>query len=101
MMQSKSSALHAIPHTMHVSLRALLTAGIALALLTGADVAQAKGTKGDEPRIGKTPARNKSVSKVTHQRNSSEETAAERDRRMFRECRGLHNAGACRGYTQR
>ena len=30
----------------------------------------------------------------------SEESPAERDRRMYRECKGLHNAGACRGYTR-
>lgn len=34
-------------------------------------------------------------------RSPSEETKAERDRRLYRECKGLPNAGACRGYTQR
>lgn len=34
-------------------------------------------------------------------RSASEETKAERDRRLYRECKGLPNAGACRGYTQR
>lgn len=38
--------------------------------------------------------------KIKQQRSSAEESTAERDRRMFRECRGLPNAGACRGYTQ-
>ena len=42
----------------------------------------------------------KSVTKVTHHRSTSEETRSERDRRLYRECKGLHNAGACRGYTR-
>ena len=29
----------------------------------------------------------------------SEESSAERDRRLFRECKGRVNAGACAGYT--
>lgn len=32
-------------------------------------------------------------------RSSSEESRAERDRRLQRECRGLPNAGACLGYA--
>jgi hypothetical protein len=39
--------------------------------------------------------------RVTHQRSPSEETTAERDRRLYRECRGMPNAGACLGYTGR
>ena len=34
------------------------------------------------------------------QRSSSEETPAERDRRLSRECRGRPNAGACLGYAR-
>jgi hypothetical protein len=34
------------------------------------------------------------------QRTSSDESSAERDRRLARECRGLPNAGACLGYTR-
>lgn len=37
--------------------------------------------------------------KVKRQRSSSAETPAERDRRLLRECKGLPNAGACRGYV--
>lgn len=44
--------------------------------------------------------KNKGAKKVTYQRSSSEESSAEHDRRMARECKGLHNAGACRGYTR-
>ena len=34
------------------------------------------------------------------QRSGSEETPEQRDRRLYRECQGRHNAGACAGYTQ-
>jgi len=39
--------------------------------------------------------------RIKNSRNDSGETTAERDRRLYRECKGLPNAGACRGYTQR
>jgi hypothetical protein len=42
----------------------------------------------------------KGVSKVTYQRSPSEETPAQRDKRLKRECKGMHNAGACLGYTR-
>lgn len=38
--------------------------------------------------------------KVKSQRSPSEESAAERDRRLYRECQGLPNAGACLGYAK-
>ncbi|MBN9368693.1 MAG: hypothetical protein J0H59_16915 [Comamonadaceae bacterium] len=55
-----------------------------------------------------TLAKKKSGSKASHksghassavQRSSSEETRAERERRLLRECRGRPNAGACLGYA--
>ncbi|WP_417282863.1 hypothetical protein [Comamonas sp.] len=39
--------------------------------------------------------------KIQNVRSSSEETPAERDRRLYRECQGRPNAGACAGYTQK
>nr|WP_284414521.1 hypothetical protein [Acidovorax sp. SUPP3334] len=39
--------------------------------------------------------------KSTTQKSTSEESKAERDRRMYRECKGRPNAGACLGYTSR
>ena len=39
--------------------------------------------------------------KTTYRPSPSEESRAERERRLFRECRGMPNAGACRGFTQR
>lgn len=39
--------------------------------------------------------------KIQNIRSSSEESSAERDRRLYRECQGRPNSGACAGYTQR
>lgn len=78
---------------------ALLTIGLALCLLATAGDADAK-----QPQRSKTgtseSAKKKGVTKVTYQRSSSEESRSERDRRMYRECKGMHNAGACLGYTR-
>jgi hypothetical protein len=41
----------------------------------------------------------KPVGKTTFPRGS-EETTAERDRRLYRECQGRPNAGACAGYAR-
>jgi len=38
--------------------------------------------------------------RVRDSQNHSGETPAQRDRRLLRECRGLPNAGACRGYAR-
>lgn len=37
--------------------------------------------------------------KRSRSRSGSEESTAERDRRLSRECKGLPNAGACLGYA--
>ena len=79
---------------------ALLAASIALGLIAAPSAALAKRTS-DKPATANAPAKKKGVNKVTYQRSSSEETTAERDRRMYRECKGMHNAGACRGYTRK
>ena len=76
-----------------------LAASIALGLIAAPSAALAKRTS-DKPATTNAPAKKKGVNKVTYQRSSSEETTAERDRRMYRECKGMHNAGACRGYTR-
>ena len=78
----------------------LSTVVFALFLLTSSEVTLAKGTSDSKTASASNPAKKKGVSKVTYQRSTSEETRAERDRRMYRECKGLHNAGACRGYTR-
>jgi hypothetical protein len=79
---------------------ALLAAGVALSLASNPGAALAKRPASDKSTVAEKPVKKKTVSKVTYQRSSSEETAAERDRRMYRECKGMHNAGACRGYTR-
>lgn len=75
---------------------------LAAGTLSGVAPASAK-TKSARPKPADSApaAKRKGVSKVTYQRSSSEETSAEHDRRMYRECKGLHNAGACRGYTRK
>ena len=49
-------------------------------------------TQTEKPRKG--------VSKITYHLSPSEETPAQRDKRLKRECKGMHNAGACLGYTR-
>lgn len=85
-------------------LKIFAASALALCLLTGADSVFAAGTKNDNTKrataTSQSDVRKKTVNKVTYQRSSSEETPAQRDRRMYRECKGMHNAGACRGYTR-
>lgn len=78
----------------------LLGLSLALCLLAGPGNADATQAKRSKANTGES-AKKKGVSKVTYQRSTSEESPAERDRRMYRECKGLHNAGACRGYTRK
>ncbi|MDR2299545.1 MAG: hypothetical protein LBE30_14540 [Comamonas sp.] len=39
--------------------------------------------------------------RIQNIRSSSEETTAERERRLYRECQGRPNSGACSGYAQK
>lgn len=80
---------------------ALLCACMACGLMTVPDSAHAarKNTGSANPTSG--PAAKKGSTKIKHQRTPSEESTAERDRRMYRECWGRPNAGACLGYTRR
>jgi hypothetical protein len=79
----------------------LITCALALGLALAASPADAwakrksgtyHSTQIDKPRKG--------VRKVTYQRSTSEETPAQRDQRLRRECKGMNNAGACLGYTR-
>ena len=54
-----------------------------------------------DPAAGNERVVKKNATKVTHQRSPSEESRSERDRRMYRECQGRPNAGACLGYTRK
>lgn len=49
---------------------------------------------------GEAPAR-KPVGKVTFHKAPSEESAAAREKRLKRECKGRPNAGACLGHASR
>ena len=79
---------------------ALLCACMAAALITAPDSAHAARKKKTDAATSQ-PAKKSGAVKVKHQRSPSEESTAERDRRLYRECRGRPNAGACLGYTQR
>ena len=78
----------------------LLGLSLALCLLAGPGNADATQAKRSKANTGES-AKKKGVTKVTYQRSTSEETPAQRDKRMYRECKGMHNAGACRGYTRK
>lgn len=71
----------------------------ALCLPTSAMGADASSRS--SPKTMKEPAKKKGGLKITHQRSASEETAAARDRRLTRECKGAPNAGACLGYARK
>jgi len=84
------------------SLALLAYAALALCLTAMPHAAQARSKAKSDGNTGTSqPAAKKGDVKIKHQRSSSEETRAERDRRLYRECKGLPNAGACAGYTQR
>ena len=76
-----------------------LAAASAMALPTaalGADTASKSARQ-----AATQPTKKKGGLKIKHQRSPSEETSAERDRRLTRECKGAPNAGACLGYTRK
>ena len=81
--------------------RTLLCACMALGLMALSVGAQAAPQKNAAEKVASEPAKKKGSVKVKHQRSPSEESTAERDRRLYRECKGLPNAGACLGYTRR
>ncbi len=80
---------------------AILSACMAVGLLATPEGAYAARQKKTTDAATHQPAKKHRAVKVKHQRTSSEESTAERDRRLYRECKGLPNAGACLGYTQR
>lgn len=78
----------------------LLTLALACSLLALAPMAQA-AKKDKQPATATQPAAKKHRSKVKPSQNHSGETTAERERRLYRECQGMPNAGACLGYTKK
>lgn len=81
------------------NLHIFLAAMLAFGLLSCASDALAK--RYSEAAAPSESAKKRGVSKITYQRSASEESTADRDRRLYRECKGMHNAGACRGYTRK
>ena len=82
---------------------ALLCAGLCLGLL-GASGAAHSAERKKTDRVASAAAagpetKKKGSFKIKHQRSPSEESTAERERRLYRECRGRPNAGACLGYA--
>lgn len=87
------TALLAAPATVHAQPHQVQAAPEAGAGAASSSQARRGGTKG-QVRQGKK--------RSTRQRialEGSAESAAERDRRLRRECRGRPNAGACLGYA--
>ena len=80
---------------------AIVCTCIAWGLMALSINAQAAPQKSATEATANAPAKKKGSVKVKHQRSSSEESTSERDRRLYRECKGLPNAGACLGYTRR
>ena len=78
----------------------ILCACMALGLLISSHGAHAAPQKNAADTAASATAQKKGSVKVKHQRSSSEESTSERDRRLYRECKGLPNAGACLGYTR-
>ena len=72
---------------------------VCLALVTYPADTWAK-RKANDQNSTQTEKHRKGVSKITYHRSPSEETPAQRDKRLKRECKGMHNAGACLGYTR-
>ena len=72
---------------------------VCLALVTYPADTWAK-RKANDQNSTQTEKHRKGVSKITYHRSPSEETPAQRDKRLKRECNGMHNAGACLGYTR-
>ena len=73
----------------------------ALALLLAAATAESAGTRapgaGPAPHDAPTARTSRRKPRIVHQPSPPEETTAQRDRRLARECRGLPNAGVCLG----
>ena len=71
---------------------------LCIGLHPGASHATAKNaTQGIHGEVSKK----KKSTKVKQERSSSEESRSDRDRRLYRECKGRANAGACLGYTSK
>jgi len=77
---------------------------LALALAVGSLMLMAPSTHAAQKSKKSTNATHVAAKKhgtrAKPSQNNSGETTAERERRLYRECRGMPNAGACLGYTR-
>lgn len=94
-------ALHPLTH---VALRKagapLLLCMLAVCLGLHPEASHATTETAPQGAHGEVSKKKKST-KVKQERSSSEESRSERDRRLYRECKGRANAGACLGYTSK
>lgn len=82
--------------------KAVLLACTALAAMALAPDAAAKPNDNNETAARSAqPLKKPPQPKVKVYKSSSEETEAERSRRLYRECKGMNNAGACKGFTRK
>lgn len=76
--------------------------GVALALFLLDAAADARTVQPTQP-AAKPAERSERASRrkprIVHLPSPTQESSAQRDRRLARECRGLPNAGACLGYA--
>ena len=78
----------------------IVSATVALGMMGGAQAQSAEGvTPPTKTKTKKKTAKALQGNKVKFMRGS-EESTAERNARLKRECRGRVNAGACEGYTR-
>ena len=78
----------------------VVSATVALGMMGGAQAQSAEGvTPPTKTKTKKKTAKARQGNKVKFMRGS-EESTAERNARLKRECRGRVNAGACEGYTR-
>lgn len=94
MQDTKPDKMHATPWRQHLG--ALFYAGLVIGVVISTSPASAASKKHNSQA---TSSKGKSSTKS--KQSPSEETVSERDRRLSRECRGMPNAGACKGFTQR
>jgi quinolinate synthase len=77
-------------HTFHRLIAAFVLASAALLAVASVQATSAAATK----TVKKSKSHSAKILK-----NPNQETSAERERRLQRECKGLPNAGACLGYA--
>ena len=80
---------------------ALLYACLAAVLLTTPADTQAAQQKKDSTNSSQASSEKKGSVRIKYLGSPSEESTSQRDRRLYRECKGRPDAGACLGYTRR